>query len=201
MDLCDSAARGNFAGGRTDSERGSTGSPKVWEAAVIRERPPWPGDIERLRRARLPAKDHGDRVCRLCARTGLPNNRFSWHPRCARLINAIWSPYASALWCLRRQRGLCPCGKVLGELQEVHVYDGRDCETGTFRWMPLARAYEIDHVVPLWQVAMMPEERRTIRWWLPGNLQVVCVPCHRAKTKLEARERASIRSPQEELFA
>ena len=55
---------------------------------------------------------------------------------------------------------------------------------------PKCEPFELDHIVPLWRVAMMPSPRnRALRYWLAGNLQLLCVPCHRVKTKREAAER------------
>lgn len=64
---------------------------------------------------------------------------------------------------------------------------------------------ELDHIVPLWKVAMMGEPRdRALRWWLPGNLQALCRECHRTKTSAEAGERARLkaveRTGQQQLF-
>lgn len=53
---------------------------------------------------------------------------------------------------------------------------------------------EVDHVRPLW--ALDDLERLELRWWLPFNLQLLCPPCHRAKTGFEAGMRArGLRSP------
>lgn len=49
---------------------------------------------------------------------------------------------------------------------------------------------ELEHIRPLW--SLTPEERLEHRWWLPYNLQLLCRPCHRAKTAREARERFDI---------
>jgi 5-methylcytosine-specific restriction endonuclease McrA len=53
-------------------------------------------------------------------------------------------------------------------------------------------ALEVDHVVPLWSVAHLPDDER--RWYFgPGNLWLLCPACHKAKTKREAAERAALR--------
>lgn len=52
---------------------------------------------------------------------------------------------------------------------------------------------ELEHVRPLW--SLTDEERTELRWWLPFNLQLLCVPCHRAKSRREAAERAAARRP------
>lgn len=54
-------------------------------------------------------------------------------------------------------------------------------------------ALEVEHRRPLW--SLNPTERHQLRWWLPFNLQLLCVPCHRAKTRLEAADRAAGRQP------
>lgn len=52
-------------------------------------------------------------------------------------------------------------------------------------------AVEVEHVVPLWSLDEL--ERGELKWWLPFNLQLLCQPCHRAKSKLEAQVRAQLR--------
>lgn len=54
------------------------------------------------------------------------------------------------------------------------------------------RDLELEHVRPLW--SLTDDERLELRWWLPFNLQLLCVPCHKAKTAAEAAERASQRA-------
>ena len=50
-------------------------------------------------------------------------------------------------------------------------------------------ALEVDHKVPLWSVADLPDDER--RWYFgPGNLWLLCPACHKAKTKREAAQRA-----------
>lgn len=54
---------------------------------------------------------------------------------------------------------------------------------------------EVDHVIPLWKVALISDltlEQR--RWYFgPGNLQLLCGPCHKAKCRAEAAERAALK--------
>lgn len=50
---------------------------------------------------------------------------------------------------------------------------------------------QVDHVRPLWSLS--GAERVELRWWLPFNLQLLCRPCHAAKTAREAAERARLR--------
>lgn len=141
------------------------------------------------------------KICRLCGRDGLPSRRHSWHPRCADTIQAAIFPGSAIRWTIRRQRGVCAtCPEVLANRRESEGEWERKTY-GSVYWDILPRAIEIDHVVPLWRVATFEASRQTLRWWLPGNLQALCVPCHRAKTKREAAERAEFRAPQIALFS
>lgn len=54
-------------------------------------------------------------------------------------------------------------------------------------------ALEVDHVVPLWRVALMPIELRR-PYFGPDFLQLLCNWCHKAKTKAEAAHRAQIKA-------
>lgn len=56
---------------------------------------------------------------------------------------------------------------------------------------PRAVTLELEHIRPLW--SLNEAERLELRWWLPYNLQLLCVPCHRAKTRTEAAQRATYR--------
>jgi hypothetical protein len=50
-------------------------------------------------------------------------------------------------------------------------------------------ALEVDHRIALWEVAHLPDDER--RWYFgPGNLWLLCPPCHKAKTRREAAKRA-----------
>lgn len=56
-------------------------------------------------------------------------------------------------------------------------------------------ALEVDHRVPLWEVADLPDDER--RWYFgPGNLWLLCPRCHKAKTRAEAARRAAERRAQ-----
>lgn len=51
---------------------------------------------------------------------------------------------------------------------------------------------EVDHIIPLWKtVGMNPINAR--KFFGPTNLQLLCSPCHKEKTKREATERAHIK--------
>ena len=64
--------------------------------------------------------------------------------------------------------------------------------TGAQQSIERVCALEVDHKVPLWQVADLPPDER--RWYFgPENLWLLCPACHKAKTKREAAERAAQR--------
>jgi hypothetical protein len=53
---------------------------------------------------------------------------------------------------------------------------------------------EVDHVIPLWRAWSFGgdlEARR--RWYGPANLWLICIECHKAKTAIEAAERAAVK--------
>lgn len=91
---------------------------------------------------------------------------------------------------------------MLAHLVEIHGHVcwqcGADVQPGTQHWWGdtphqgppcfIPVALEVDHIRPLW--SLTDEERTEHRWWLPFNLQLLCVACHKAKTKHEAGVRA-----------
>lgn len=161
----------------------------------VRSRPPWPGDLANRERYRSTSYRRSrdprlERLCRLCARIGLPTFRHLWHPKCSELASAIYQPWIGIQWVMRRQRGLCAgCRNVLAKPKP----NPKRSDHAIYWEEITGPGVEIDHIVPLWKVALMPPERQTIRWWLPGNLQGLCRICHRDKTKAEAAERAQSR--------
>lgn len=53
---------------------------------------------------------------------------------------------------------------------------------------------EVDHIIPLWEAAEFGgslDERR--RWFGPENIWLLCVPCHKKKSRLEAARRAAVK--------
>lgn len=66
-------------------------------------------------------------------------------------------------------------------------------ERPTYQEITWVTALEIDHEVPLWSVAHLPDDERSA-YFSPVNLRLRCASCHQAKTKREAGERAALRS-------
>ncbi len=147
-------------------------------------------------------------TCRLCGKGSLDGRRRNWHTRCLAVYNTAYQQ--AEQWLHRRQRGRCArCGRRYAErLERVRndpylqiraprpellcwVADDTPRDPDEPRHGP---RLEIDHIVPLWKVRRMPPQRRRKPcWWLAGNLQLLCVPCHRAKTAEESAERAALR--------
>lgn len=55
-----------------------------------------------------------------------------------------------------------------------------------------ALALELEHETPLWKTTHLPDDERR-RFFGPENLRLRCAPCHAAKTKREAADRASVK--------
>ena len=51
--------------------------------------------------------------------------------------------------------------------------------------------WSVDHIYPLWLVDR--SQPGAYRYWMPDNLQTLCLAHHAEKTKREARDRAHIR--------
>lgn len=117
-----------------------------------------------------PPFEHTPRACALCG-TPPEGRRRSW-----------CSDWCVELWFIATS----------GDAAHKHLVrlHGRTC------WGCAAAGpdvvLEVEHVRPLW--SLTDAERLELRWWLPFNLQLLCVPCHRAKTRAEAAQRAAVRA-------
>lgn len=67
-------------------------------------------------------------------------------------------------------------------------------ERATGDQTPIERTHDlqVDHRVPLWAVAHLPDDQRRV-YYGPRNLWLLCTPCHKAKTADEAARRARLR--------
>jgi 5-methylcytosine-specific restriction endonuclease McrA len=52
---------------------------------------------------------------------------------------------------------------------------------------------EVDHEIPLWKIWHLPDDERR-PYYGPDNLRLRCKTCHKAKSKREAAERASLKT-------
>jgi hypothetical protein len=61
---------------------------------------------------------------------------------------------------------------------------------GRYPWVSLIAIslWHVEHVVPLWKVEHLPAVDR-IRYFMLSNLQTVCEPCHKHKSRKETAER------------
>jgi 5-methylcytosine-specific restriction endonuclease McrA len=137
------------------------------------------------------------------------------HQRCDDELSIICRPEVArdAVW--KRDKGMCrECGVDCSTLatfkrdvtrcEDVMVEATRrwkKADTGLIPdggaialWRPYTPvictlAWAMDHIVPLWSVADMPDLQR-IEYFKLANLQVLCDPCHDRKTAGEAARRA-----------
>lgn len=121
-----------------------------------------------VRRPPRPPHERTKGACSMCGTSPLPGRRRSW---CSDACVDLWNLAASPAF-------------AKGQLLALH---GAVCWT-CGRQDP---AVELEHARPLW--ALTEEERAELRWWLPFNLTLMCPPCHRAKSRAEAAERAALR--------
>lgn len=188
----------------------------------VRTLPPLPGDLANRGQRK---REDIDKFCRLCARPGLPSRQFKWHPKCSAIASTFYRRGGALNWLERRDGMKCrTCGVPLQREQPPGPHDWWSAQGRTYEhtgadhrpyWMtrlkinppvgsiwfyPMGPTFahaEVDHVIPLWKVATLEPRRvdHPLRYWMPGNLQLLCAPCHRAKTKAEAAERAALRAP------
>lgn len=125
---------------------------------------------------RIPPKpDYFDTVpagtCRWCnTLTGLtPTGRVKksrWHKECLREYKLLfwWSETKREAY--KRDKGICNLCK-------------KDTKGN----------WELDHIKPLYE----NKEARDLSFWQMGNLQTLCVDCHKTKSSAEAKHRAEQR--------
>lgn len=141
------------------------------------------------RRPAIPFSDAPRGTCRWCGepilhesgeKRGSPNRHRRWHPACVDVYNAT-DPRELRRRVRRRDRGVCA-------LCRVDTYALRRSFAGRGMWarmraqgfVPRRSLWELDHVLPL-----IDGGTHAL-----SNLQTLCVPCHRAKSAREQRERA-----------
>jgi 5-methylcytosine-specific restriction endonuclease McrA len=98
-------------------------------------------------------------TCRFCGEpiieNGKVNGRKHWHQPCADIWKIMNNPADARTHVTRRENFTC-----------------QDCG-----WHHPNGQFEVDHVEPLYEANGDP------RYWQPGNLALLCVDCHKSKTK------------------
>ncbi|MET0293468.1 MAG: HNH endonuclease signature motif containing protein [Phenylobacterium sp.] len=155
------------------------------------------------RRPPLALADRVRGTCRWCgepilheagARVGEVNGRRFWHPACVEAYKLSAWRREQVRFVRKRDGARCAaCAAAPKKWKPGRT--GKDKETGA-RYQRVRRscALELDHRTPLWSIAHLPETERRA-YYAPGNLQLLCPPCHKAKTVREAGERAAARRP------
>lgn len=103
-------------------------------------------------------------ICRLCgtwAGRGVTGRRLNWHPSCISLWLVCSDPRFARAFLFKRDGGQCARCPTVDPRP-----DG---------------AWHVDHRVRL------RDAPRELAYWLPSNLDTLCVPCHIDKTAEENR--------------
>lgn len=70
----------------------------------------------------------------------------------------------------------------------IHVRDKGKCQMCGF-FSVKRRDFDLDHIDPLF------ESHQDVRYWLEENLQLLCKPCHKEKTREDVRKWRQIYGP------
>lgn len=131
-----------------------------------------------------PRTPHGDAppgYCRWCGRVMLtklkkPDRRRTCHKgECRTNFNCVSSPGGARFELWKRDDGVCAMCGVRCDLYG---------STRNGDW-------NVDHIYPLWLVDRTQPE--AYRYWMPGNLQTLCLEHHKEKSRRDARDRAHIK--------
>ncbi|HYF40903.1 MAG TPA: hypothetical protein VEA35_00520 [Ramlibacter sp.] len=147
----------------------------------------------------------------LLDKDGNPYRRASWHDGCLSEYFVMTRAESArrAVW--DREGGICQgCGADIAKLPGRWINEGetrwgdaladRRLRTEYYSCTMVRRElaeWHADHIVPLWSVE--PSNPWRFLAWTLGNIQLLCAPCHKAKTKREAGDRARLRSAQQSL--
>ncbi len=107
-----------------------------------------------------------------------------------------------AVW--KRDKGKCASCGLTPDERPGHWIRGRQRTrwySDSYHWTEIewsGRRWEADHIFPLWKVDRTVPD--AFWFWTLANLQTLCEPCHKAKTKTEAAERAALKRPQGNLL-
>lgn len=155
-------------------------------------------------------------ICRWCGEPlldadGKPlSGRIKWHQACTTEFQTLWwAQVTRSALCEERGARCEQCGAHVCDPLKPYHSEHRSCSAEEIE--ALRREYDVtvydcfppdadgrqkvcisghtahgDHIVPL-----VDAPDRNIRWWTLENLQLLCEPCHKAKTAREATYRAA----------
>lgn len=144
--------------------------------------------------------------CRWC---GLPVEKpaIYWHADCEREFLVIIRPEVARRAVEKRDRGICAeCGEdwserfaprkagiiSIGYLHDASREEFRaEYALGYWQYTEITwvSLWHVDHKVPLWKVAHMPDLAR-LDYFMLANMVTLCHRCHGRKTAKEAADRA-----------
>ena len=146
----------------------------------------------------FPAPRHanrGDGWCTWCGEA-VQRPARTWHKACFREYQLHTFPEVQRAAVIERDGAWCwECDesptKWLRTLQAWRI-GGPPEYVGLYCDLRRVCALELEHEVPLWKVAHLPDAERRPFFGI-GNLRMRCPTCHKAKSKREAAERAAMR--------
>jgi 5-methylcytosine-specific restriction endonuclease McrA len=170
---------------------------QIAAAEAERGRPLYSFEVSALKREhRTVPIGEGGGACRWCGKAilgkrgkyiGKPDPARSWcrdddgHSACLREYNLHSRADFQHDW-LAEHHGLkCAGCRVVNPTREI------DCGWGRAK---TTSALEVDHIEPLWWIALTVPRCDRRRYFGPANLQLLCPPCHKRKSRREAAERA-----------
>ncbi len=139
-----------------------------------------------------PPEQTGNGWCRWCGKAVDPKSgRRTWHERC---LNEFWlhtDLTAQTRFLMKRDGPACAhCGDLGHWIDAGDLNPWRrpsdESRGNLIKW---SMELQVDHVVALWKVLHLPDVQRRA-FFGPVNLWLLCGPCHKAKTAIEAAERA-----------
>lgn len=141
------------------------------------------------RRCPIPHSSAPRGECRWCGEKivvdGKQSRRLNWHPECAKTYHLHAFMPVQRRFLSERQGGRCAACQMA--LPHWHVRFHAREYTAIYRSSHALG--EVDHVIPLWKVRTL-DAAALVKYFGPDNLQMLCKPCHVAKTAREAGERA-----------
>ena len=162
--------------------------------------PPWP--------PRPPGHVSGYGTCVWCCEAITTKNakRRQWHsgregePDCVGIYKIAAQSESQRAACWERDKGICAkCGcdasKPWGYRSggPTYCYDRETRQSYPATQIIAMADWNADHIVPVWSVPEGLAWAEAFRFWSIDNLQTLCGRCHKAKSALEAAERARLK--------